>query len=595
VWTIRQALRLVGASGRRRLLAISGLSAFVSGFEALSALLVLVMMRFLLQPDELPELPVVGGPAIWFPAAARAQLVALTALLFAFFFLLRGASFVFQQYAVSRVSEGMGVRLGHELVDGYLSMPYEFHLRRNSAESVRNAYDNVQSLTNGVFMPLATLIAEGLLTLVMLCVVLVLLPVGTLAAAAIIGSVMTAILMIVQPRLERSGRERQDSAKSALKFLQEGLTGLRDVQLLGCVSVFSTGFSTGRKSMARAQYKNQTLASIPRVALETTFLLLLLAAIVWATYAGQTETILPAMAVFAYTGFRLQPSLQKLALALNSLRFSQAALDDLAADLETVRRYRRPSVLSGHSNEPPLPFERAIVFEGVTFRYEGSPSDVLSDISLEIRKGESIGIVGHTGGGKSTLVDLLCGLLTPTSGRITVDGVDVQEDVAAWQRGIGMVHQASFLLDDTLQSNIAMGVPEDEVDQERLQEAVDHAQLRELVDAAPGGLSMRVGEHGARLSGGQRQRVALARALYRRPRLLILDEGTSALDNTTEAEVISAITTHSSDWTCVMIAHRLTTVQGCDRIIYMEAGRILGIGTYDSLRHDVPQFAAMAG
>lgn len=592
--TVRKALRLIGRDRRRRLLAIAGLSAVVSGLEAFSALLVLFMMRFVLEPKQLPTIPFLGGPDVWFPGASYAQLVLVTAILFGAFFIVRGIAFVFQQHAVSRVSENTGVALGRELVDGYLLMPYEFHLRRNSAESVRNAYDNVQILVTGVFTPIATLVSEGLLTGVMLIVLLFVFPVGTLLAAGVMGVVMIVILLLVQPRLQQSGRERQDAVKAALKWLQEGLGGLRDIKVLGREAIFSDGFSAARAAMARSQYRNQTLASIPRVAIETSFLMLLLAGIVWATHSGRVSGFLPSMAVFAYAGFRLQPSLQKIALGLNSLRFSEAALDDLQSDLDRVRSYSRLSSSRTTLSPRPTTFDQVIAFENVSFQYQGAAIGALYDISFEIQKGESIGVAGQTGGGKSTLVDLMCGLLTPTSGRITVDGVDIQGEVKAWQRNIGMVHQSSFLVDDTLRRNIALGVTDEEIDEDALWHAVEVAQLRSVVEASGEGLDTVVGERGVRLSGGQRQRITLARAIYQKPTLLILDEGTSALDNTTETNVTKALLRSSSRMTCVTVAHRLTTITACDRIVYLDAGRISGIGSYEDLRREIPQFAEMA-
>lgn len=591
--TIRDALELIGPDRRRKFVAVGLLATIVSALESVAALLVLVLMRLVLEPGEIPEVPILGDVTRFFPTASFQDLVLWFTIAFGLFMLLRSAAFMIQQYAIGRVAENTGVLLADRLFDGYLSMPYEFHLRRNSAELIRNAYDNVGQIVNSVFAPMATVFAESMLVVTMIGVLVVVSPVATLAAVALMLVAVAVTFAIVQPRLRRLGRERQKSAKSAMQHLQQGLGGLRDVKILGREQGFATSFRGARGVMARSEYLKSVLAYVPRVSIETALMGFVLGAVVIATFQDNIEGMLATVGLFAYAGLRLQPSLQKIATSLNNLRYAQAAVDDLKHDMAHVDA----SVAERRAldiDPMPLPFEDRVSFEGVTFRYAGSDLPALSDVDLEVRKGESIGVCGHTGGGKTTLLDLLCGLLVPSVGRITVDGKDLAVHSRAWQRSLGVVHQSSFLTDDTLARNIAFGVDLDDIDLDALLLAVEVAQLQDLVAGLDDGLETVVGERGVRLSGGQRQRVTLARAIYRRPEMLVLDEGTSALDHATEAAVVDGLRRLPGNVTLVMVAHRLSSIRDCDRIVFVDGGHIAGIGTYDELRATNDAFRTIA-
>ncbi len=598
--TVAAIFRLIGRQRRRRFLIVWLFATLVTGLEAVSAVLVLVLMRLVLEPGTVPQVPMIGDPTRWFPSQSYEELVLGFAVMFAAFFLLRAVLFLAQEYGIARVSENTGVILAHRLVAGYLTMPYGFHLRRNSAELVRNAYDNVQELVRYVLNPMATLVAESILVVALLGVLLVASPLATLAAAGLMGLTVLAMFAFVQPRLKLFGKRRQEGARSAIQHLQQALGGLRDIKVLHRERSFSESFRRARREMAEASNSRHVLMYVPRVSIETSFLLFVLGVLVVGVMRGSAADVLPVLGLFAYAGVRLQPSLQKIAAALNNFRYAETIVGALLDDFRLIE-----SSTAGTSQEDdhphattdalePLPVRREIRFEDVTFRYEDDGPPALEHVNIAIRKGESIGIAGATGGGKTTLLDLLCGLLIPTDGTITVDGVDLSRHTRAWQRNIGVVHQSSFLIDDTLRANVAFGVPDHAIDHELLWGAIEMAELTDVVKGLPDGIDTFVGERGIRLSGGQRQRVALARALYRQPRLLILDEGTSALDNATEARVIENLQRLHGDTTLVMVAHRLTTIMRCDRILFLENGHVRAAGTYEELKRHSPSFRAMA-
>jgi ATP-binding cassette subfamily C protein len=298
--------------------------------------------------------------------------------------------------------------------------------------------------------------------------------------------------------------------------------------------------------------------------------------------------ILPLLGIYAYAGLRLIPSANRVLLHIDTLRRSEAPIEQLVAHLETFTPEPAPPAA------PPLEFRDAVRLERVTYSYAGAPRPVLEDVTLAIRRGASVGIVGPTGAGKSTLVDLILGLIDPSAGRITVDGVDLPAVRAAWQRRIGYVPQVAFLFDDSIRRNVALGIPDGDIDDARVRQAIAMAQLDGFVATLPDGLGTLVGERGVRLSGGQRQRVAIARALYHGPELLVFDEATAALDNATERDVTAAIEALRGKKTLIIIAHRLTTVRRCDTLIMLREGRVVATGPYDQLLEGSPDFRAMA-
>jgi ABC-type multidrug transport system fused ATPase/permease subunit len=285
---------------------------------------------------------------------------------------------------------------------------------------------------------------------------------------------------------------------------------------------------------------------------------------------------------------RLKGNLTEFMANATTMRSAQGILATICSDLRELDSYPKQN-----EDVADIPFEKDIRFDGLSFRYDGAEGETLHDVNLTVAKGMSLGIVGPSGSGKTTLVNMLLGLLPPSNGRIMVDGRDVADCMSAWRRHIGYVAQDIYLLDDTIRANIALGVKDDEIDETALKQAIEASQLDEFLSTLPEGELTVLGERGVRLSGGQRQRVAIARALYRNPQLLVFDEATSALDTTTERAVVSAIERLRGKHTLVIIAHRLTTVKGCDSLVYLNNGRVEATGSYEELQEKVPAFKTM--
>ena len=352
--------------------------------------------------------------------------------------------------------------------------------------------------------------------------------------------------------------------------------------------------------IAKVGYKSSVLTSLSPLAIETALILTIVAVFVLATTGdGSVERTLATLAVFAYVGLRLQPILQRMIGFLNTLNKNQAVVDILIEDRRIIREWQdavaKESNGSSTAHAPVVPLTREIRFDHVDFAYSDDGAPVLHDVSLTIQRGEFIGICGPTGGGKSTLVDLLIGLLQPTSGTVSVDGIALGRRPLWWWDQLGVVSQNVFLTDDTLRNNIAFGeATHGKVDEERLARCVRRAQLEPVVARLADGLDTVVGERGVRLSGGQRQRVAIARALYREPQVLVLDEGTSALDGATERALVAAIDEATHERTLITIAHRISTIRAADRILVVADGRIVDQGTHDELLARNELFQALA-
>jgi ATP-binding cassette, subfamily B, bacterial PglK len=592
---VRQAMVLVGPERRWRWVLLVLLALMMTGFEALGAFLIYLLLSLIGSADGAIELPRVGDLRQAFPGISEQTLLVSVAAGISIFFLLRALFLIARTYTQSRIVENAGARLANKLVRGYMAMPYLFHTRHNSAQLVRNSYDSVKVFTQHVLSPLVTVVAEMFMVAGLLLVMVLVTPLATLLALAALGPLIWLLLRVVQPRMKRLGRRAQANKREALKAVQESLTGVRDIKLLGGERHFARAFARQRTDLARVLFTKSAFGEIPRAMIETSLILVIVVMFVVAVLGGQDlDDMLAVLGLFAYAGFRLQPSVRSIVVSLNDIRFGSAVVEDLTEDLQRVSAAMEAERMRRAGPRRTGEFSNAIEFRDVTFGYLDDGTPALSNVNLTIRRGESLGICGPTGGGKSTLVDLLTGLLEPVTGSILVDGEHLHSDPDWWRTQLGVVSQNVFLLDDTIRNNIAFGVDGEEIDEVRLERCVQRAQLAPVVEQLPEGLDTVVGEAGIRLSGGQRQRVAVARALYREPPVLVFDEGTSALDTATESALVAAIDDLRETSTVVTVAHRLSTVRRADRILVIDRGRIDTMGSYAELLSDSELFRTLA-
>jgi ATP-binding cassette, subfamily B, bacterial PglK len=582
--TLRRTYDLLGRPRPGRWVLLVVLALVVAGFEAAGAVLIYALMGLVSGETGALELPLVGDLTVVFPDVPLRTLQLALAAVVAAFFLVRSGVIVGQMYVQARIVHNAGARLSSHLLRGYLAMPYLAHTQLNSAELVRNAFDSVQNLVTQVMKPAVEVVAESILVLGLTTVLLVVAPEATLVALAVLGPTVWLLQSVVQPKLKRLGRESQASRQGTLQAMQQALGGLRDIRLLGREDAFARVFTVQRRIMSRTDYVRTALSEVPQSVIETALVIVIVAVFVLAVVSGDgLGSLVSTLGLFAYAGLRLQPSLRRIVRGLNHVRFGSAIVDDLLHD-----RRRVDAVLAVQADRPTGPagldrLGRGIELRGVSFTYAPGAMPALHDVDLVIRRGEFIGICGPTGGGKSTLVDLIAGLLQPTEGQVTVDGRVLEDRPEWWYAQLGVVSQSPYLIDDTMRANIAFGRGPDDVDEVLLERSVERAQLWDVVAGLPEGLDTLVGERGVRLSGGQRQRVAIARALYREPSVIIFDEGTSALDAGTEAALVEAVDELKIGRTLISVAHRVSTVRRADRIVVVQGGRIAAEGSYGQL------------
>jgi ATP-binding cassette subfamily B protein len=472
-----------------------------------------------------------------------------------------------------------------------LYQPYDVHVARNSSEVISGITNKVGGTVLGVLLPLMTLISSAMLLLVIPLALIAIDPVVALIATVGFGACYGVITWLSRRRLYYNSRRISDEQTRVLKALQEGLGGIRDVLLDGAQPVFCEIYRQADRQLRLAQGGNAFIAQSPRYAMEAVGMVLIAAlAYGMSRHSHGASQALPVLGALALGAQRLLPALQQAFGAWATIAGCQAYLAD------TVTLMDQP--LPPEALEPipePLRFEQAIAFRNVRFRYTNEGPWVLDGVTFAIPKGARVGLVGGTGSGKSTTLDLLMGLLKPNEGEVLVDGQLISGPRArSWQRTIAHVPQSIYLADTSIAHNIAFGVPTEAIDMARVREAARRAQIAEFIEQGPEAYESLVGERGIRLSGGQRQRIGIARALYKRASVLVLDEATSALDNTTERSVMEAIEGLDRELTVLLIAHRLTTVRRCDTIIELARGRVVAQAPYEELLERSQSFRQVA-
>lgn len=491
------------------------------------------------------------------------------------------------------------VKLRLRLLHTYLFLPYTFHLKTNSANLIQNIIKEAENFSYSVAIPLLGSIAN---LFVLVVLVLLLMKTDLVATVTVIGILLGTYLPfhLFRHKIVRWGKEGVDANTEMLRIANHAIGGLKETRVIGCEEFFENQLSSQVNRFARVATLFHVFQILPRITIEALLITFVVGLVsVSLLFEQRSQNLVSVLGIFAIASIRILPSASQFMSNMGVLRNFKPTLDRLYMDLKEIEtpeavNYLKISQGFIPSKEVkferkkslkvmPMSFTQAIVLNKVNYAYPEAASNSLTDISLTIKKGESIALIGKSGAGKTTLVDVLLGLLIPQSGDIQVDGLSVYNSLRSWQNLIGYIPQTIFLTDDTIERNIAFGVTDDKIDRQRLNNAIRSAQLTELVAQLPEGLQTMVGEHGVRLSGGQRQRIGIARALYHEREILVLDEATSALDNETENLISKAIQDLSGTKTMIIIAHRLTTVEHCDRIYEMQKGSIIKCGSYQEV------------
>jgi ABC-type multidrug transport system fused ATPase/permease subunit len=588
---IRRCLALLAPSLRWRWALLIPVVLAAAAAETIGAAAVFGLIKIIGDPSQAATLPVARAVIDRLPTRDPHSVVLAFTVLVMAFYVARNALLAAAVYAQETVAAASAADLSHRLLDGYLAAPYAFHFRRNSAVVIRRITEGVDTVFRRVLSSAVTVVTESLVVVGIAAILAATAPLPTLAAVVVIIALLLLPFRLTRHLFGRWGQEIKRLDSGILQALHQSLGGLKEVKITGRERFFSREFAWRQQAAGAVRARHASLAATMRMLVEAVFVcaLLLVSLLVTLRTDGAADAV-PMLALFAYAGFRVIPSANRLMLNVTQIRYGRALLEDVYQDVATFARHAAEESPPEHAD---ITFDDAIALHDVTYAYEDGER-VLADIRLTIRRGESIGIVGATGAGKTTLLDLLLGLLTPTRGRITVDGRDIRTGLRSWQRRIGYVPQTTFLIDDSLRRNVAFGLADAQIDERRVEKAVRMAQLGEVAATLPQKLDTLIGERGVRLSGGQRQRVAIARALYTEPEVLVFDEATSALDTQTERELIAAIDALRGAKTLVVVAHRISTVRHCDRLVFLRDGRVAGVGAFDDLVASSADFRAVA-
>lgn len=556
--------------------------------EAGAAAAIFALIKIIGDPAQITRIPVAARIASALPGStARTQLLIFTGLI-AVYYLVKNLLVISAQYLRHKIAGESTATLKSTMFKGYLAAAYPFHLGRNSADLISNTNFCVEMVCNHAMEAAVAAVSELLTATAITVVLLFTAPEVTLVAGSFLLILLVAVLRLTRRMAEYFGTQRHQLERTSLQTLQEAFGAIKEVKALGREDYFYRSFGEKQLRVLKLGYLGKTLETITPQVTETIFVCGALAVVALVTGTGQAGAEgPPLLALFAYAAFRIVPAANRVGWRVNQIRSAAPSVESLYDDYLLVAGKDWEQAASERQSAH---FRECITFDRVSYTFAQADQSALQDINLAIRFGESIGIVGPTGAGKTTLVDLAVGLLRPSSGRILIDGQDLSGRFTAWKRNIGYVPQSIFLIDDTLRRNIALGIADSEIDESQVQAALRMAQLERFVSELPLGLDTPVGERGIRLSGGERQRIGIARALYHDPDLLVFDEATSALDLATEDAVAEAIEALHGKKTLLVVAHRLSSVRRCDRLVFISEGRIRACCSYDDLIRDYPEF-----
>ena len=546
---------------------------FVGGvLEMCSVSLIIPFVNAVLDTDAFMEKWYAKQMCNMFGVSSPQNLLMMLAFLMAAVYILKNAYLVFEYNVQYRFVYGNMLLMHRRMLINYLARPYEFYLTVDSGEILRVINDDVRE----AFALLVTLISfftETIVSMMLVIAIFLISPFVTICMAMGLFSIMLLITAVIKPMQRSAGEVRQKSLAGINKLLIQVIQGIKEIKVTQSEAFFVDSYTrTGRKYVNSIR-RNLVVGIIPKSLIEAISMSTLFIVIAIMIYrGGNMESIIPIIAAIAMAAIRLLPAINRMSSALGSIVYYEPTLDKMIENLkdldgdEGVACEKNKGIISS--------VNRGIQMEDVCYKYPGAHKNVLNHSYMTINEGQSVGIIGASGAGKTTAVDLILGLLRVNHGRILVDGHDIKSDLSGWYNMIGYIPQSIFLIDDTIMANVAFGYDRKDIDEEKVWRVLREAALDQYVRELPKGLYTEIGERGIRLSGGQRQRLGIARALYRDPQVIIFDEATSALDNDTESAIMESINNLQGQKTMIIIAHRLTTIQNCDCIFKIANGTI---------------------
>ena len=498
-------------------------------------------------------------------------------------YILKNVYLCFMYYAQYRFTYDNRRKVATRMLNAYLRQPYSYHRIHPSSELMRNISTDTERMFDCV-LSILQLFTEGCVCVVLVVYLFIMDKSITIGVGAILSLFLLVFYRGFKKYLNHVGNENRKYAARITQWLQQSFGGIKEAKILEREDYFLNQFDYNYKKSASYDRKYRFLQVAPRPIMEMVFVAAILAVIIVKLLNGtQSAYFVSTLSVFAIAAFRLMPSMNRITNYMSVLMFTKGSVEKVYHDLQEVERLEKNKPVE--TADVSLELKKEIQIRNLSFRYPDASENVLENISFTIPKNRSIAFIGPSGAGKTTLADIILGVLEPTAGQICVDGIDIQNCMSAWHKNIGYIPQSIYLMDASIRENVAFGIPEEQIDETCLRRALEEAQLKEFVDSLPEGLDTVIGESGVRLSGGQRQRIGIARALYNDPDVLVLDEATSALDNETEKAVMDAIDRLAGNKTLIIIAHRLTTITNCDVIYEVKDRQIKRVTLgYDSAK-----------
>jgi ABC-type multidrug transport system fused ATPase/permease subunit len=578
---VRKVSDLLSAKERKKALLLLGLIIVMAFLDMIGVASIMPFMAVLAKPELVESNRILAQAYAMLGFSNKNKFMFVLGVAVFVMLILSIAFKAFTMWIMLRFSRLLEYSIAKRFVDLYLRQSYDWYLNRNSADLGKTVLAEVGQVVGGAIIPLMELIAQGCVVTALILLLVLTNPVLACIGGLGMGLLYGLIYAFVRRRLTHYGEQRRVSNRQRFQVLGEVFGGIKDVKVAGLEKQYLDRFEDPAYRFAIAQGQAQTASQLPRYAMEVIAFGGILGVVLFLMHTtGSLQNSLPVLSLYALAGYRLMPAMQALFVNLAALRFGASTLGHLHSELLALEKTPAPM-----ASAQTVSLARCVSLENISYQYPAAPAPTLNSIDLRIDARTTVGLIGTTGSGKTTTVDVILGLLKPQAGQLKVDDTVIDdENRIVWQARIGYVPQHIFLADDSVAANIAFGLPADEIDQAAVERAAKIANLHDFViGSLPNGYDTSVGERGVRLSGGQRQRIGIARALYRQPQLLILDEATSALDNVTELAVMEAVHNLGRQITIILIAHRLSTVKECDRIYMLDQGRVLATGTYDEL------------
>ncbi|MBQ7615521.1 MAG: ABC transporter ATP-binding protein [Butyrivibrio sp.] len=568
---------LLDAKQKRQMVGIVILMLIGGVLESLGIAMIAPVMQVVIDPQQVQESKVLSGIYNLFHLSSTTQLAALIMISLILVFVIKNIFLYCMNVVQLRFVYTNQFATSRRMMINFMQRPYEYYLNADTTVIQRNITSDVNNLY-ALILSCLQLISE---IIVFVCLVAILLSQDakmTLTIAILLVIVLLVIKYFIKPVMVKAGQENQDYYSGLYKWIYESVTGIKEIKVANKENYFINGYADCGAGYVNAVQKYSLYNSTPRLLIETIAIAGMVGYMLAVMATGTSLTaLLPQLTVLAAAAARLLPSANRINNYLTSIAYFEPFLDNVSDNLQTEIHDESISYNSEDyrtkTEVKKLPVHELIRMENITYKYPNTDKLILDKATMEIPVGKSVGIVGTSGAGKTTIVDVLLGLLAPEEGRILADGVDVNTNYTGWLKNIGYIPQTIFMTDSTIRKNVAFGVPDDEIDDEKVWQALREAALDQFVKELPEGLDTQIGERGIRLSGGQRQRIGIARALFEDPEVLVLDEATSALDNDTEAAIMDSINRLHGRKTLVIIAHRLQTIEKCDMIYNIGDGK----------------------